>query len=58
MEAYMNVDAEDPTFSTQSADRWQLGCQPYVLAMLYLQKYLLIVVKALCYKSKGDRLET
>jgi hypothetical protein len=37
-------DAEDPTLSRQSAHRWQSGCQPYVPATLYPQKYLLLFI--------------
>jgi hypothetical protein len=28
-------DVKDPTFSRQSAHRWQSGCQPYAPAVLY-----------------------
>jgi hypothetical protein len=35
---------DDPILFWQSAHRWCLGCQPYVLAMLYPQKDLLVLI--------------
>jgi hypothetical protein len=32
-------DVEAPTFSRQSAHRWQCGCQPYTPAALYTPEY-------------------
>jgi hypothetical protein len=37
-------NVQDPTFFRQSAHRWRLNCQPYVLAAFYLQKDLLVLI--------------
>jgi hypothetical protein len=37
-------DVEDPTFSRQAADRWQLDCQSYTTATLYSQKDNLVLI--------------
>jgi hypothetical protein len=37
-------DDEVPTLFTQSAHRWQLGCQSYAPAAHYPRKYLLVLI--------------
>jgi hypothetical protein len=37
-------DVEDPTLSRHLAHRWWLDYELYVLAMLYLQKDLLVLI--------------
>jgi hypothetical protein len=47
MEAYKVVRFWDPTFATQLANRWRLGYQPYVAAMLYPPQRSFISVRGL-----------
>jgi hypothetical protein len=43
----------DPTLSGQSAYRGQLGCQPYMPAMIYFHKYLLVLISVRGCKSQS-----